>query len=226
MAIIVKIHIHAPFAALWKATQQPNMHQRWDLRFSTIDYCPRADPAQPQAFIYTTRIGFGLQITGRGETSTKQLADGRLISALRFWSDHPLSLIRSGAGYWLYTPTSDGIDFSTSYDYQTRFGLLGRLIDRLLFRPLMAWATAWSFDRLRLWLEQPIDPMFALRMWLNQRIAVLGALGLLLSCFIVVAWQVGLLLGWLLVVGMRWQRKAHSTHIPSAGHCFWSYKER
>ena len=24
--------------------------------------------------------------------------------------------------------------------------------------PLMGWATAWSFDRLRLWLEEGIDP--------------------------------------------------------------------
>src|SRR5690606_7735983 len=34
----------------------------------------------------------------------------------------------------------------------------GRLLDRLVFRPLMAWATAWSFDRLRLWIERGIDP--------------------------------------------------------------------
>ncbi|MFD3164123.1 hypothetical protein [Herpetosiphon sp. NSE202] len=226
MAIIIKTHIRGPFAALWAATQQPDMHQRWDLRFSTIEYGTRTDPAQPQAFLYTTRIGFGLQITGRGETSTKQLADGRMISALRFWSDHPLSLIRAGAGYWLYTPTSDGIDFSTSYDYQTRFGLLGWLIDRLLFRPLMAWATAWSFDRLRLWLEQQIDPALALRMWLNQGIVGLGAFGLLLSCFAWVAWQFGLVCAVLLAVGMTWRRKAHSAHIPAAKHCFWSYKER
>ncbi|WP_054533974.1 hypothetical protein [Herpetosiphon geysericola] len=226
MAIVVKTKIHASFAALWQATQQPNLHQRWDLRFSTIEYCQRADDAQPQAFLYTTHIGFGLQITGRGETSTKQLADGRMISALRFWSEHPLSLIRSGAGYWLYTPTSDGIDFSTSYDYQTRFGRLGWLIDRLLFRPLMAWATAWSFDRLRLWVEQQLDPALALRTWLKQRIAVLAILGMLFICFTLVAWQLGLVSAGLLLVGMLRYRKVRSAQIPSAQHCFWSYKER
>jgi hypothetical protein len=31
-------------------------------------------------------------------------------------------------------------------------------VDRLVFRPLMGWATAWSFDRLRLWCERGISP--------------------------------------------------------------------
>ena len=39
----------------------------------------------------------------------------------------------------------------------------GALFDRLIFRPLMGWATAWSFDRLRLWLEQDVAPEQALR---------------------------------------------------------------
>src|SRR6187401_1834980 len=34
----------------------------------------------------------------------------------------------------------------------------GRIFDAAVFRPLMGWATAWSFDRLRLWLEEGIDP--------------------------------------------------------------------
>jgi uncharacterized membrane protein YphA (DoxX/SURF4 family) len=28
----------------------------------------------------------------------------------------------------------------------------------MLFRPLIGWATAWSFDRLRLWIDRGIDP--------------------------------------------------------------------
>jgi len=50
------------------------------------------------------------------------------------------------------------VRFLTWYDYETRFGPLGRALDRCLFRPLLGWATAWSFDRLRLWIERGIPP--------------------------------------------------------------------
>ena len=60
-------------------------------------------------------------------------------------------------------PTADGIRFITGYDYSVRFGLIGKIVDRILFRPLLGWATAWSFDRLRLWLEQGLDSSASLR---------------------------------------------------------------
>jgi hypothetical protein len=44
-------------------------------------------------------------------------------------------------------PTAEGIRFLTRYDYRTRFGPFGMLFDRLIFRPLIGWATAWSFDK-------------------------------------------------------------------------------
>jgi hypothetical protein len=50
------------------------------------------------------------------------------------------------------------IRFFTWYDYETRFGAFGKLIDRCVFRPLLGWATAWSFDRLGLWIEKGITP--------------------------------------------------------------------
>lgn len=50
------------------------------------------------------------------------------------------------------------IRFFTWYDYETRFGAVGKLVDRYCFRPLLGWATAWSFDRLRLWIEKGIPP--------------------------------------------------------------------
>lgn len=96
---------------------------------------------------------------------------GEHCSALRFWSTDPRSLIRSGAGYWRYLPATDGVRFITSYDYQTRFGLPGRLVDLLLFRPLMGWATAWSFDRLRLWIERGIEPAVSLERSLVHALA-------------------------------------------------------
>ena len=164
MSIYVEIFVGAPMDALWAHTQTPALHERWDLRFSRIEYLPLTDDAAPQRFRYTTRIAFGFEITGEGETTGQRaLPDGSSTSALKFASDAPLSIIREGSGYWKYIPAPDGIRFLTWYDYRTRFGAPGALFDRLLFRPLIAWATAWSFDRLRLWLEERVDPAIAVR---------------------------------------------------------------
>ncbi|MBI4492268.1 MAG: DoxX-like family protein [Chloroflexi bacterium] len=157
--IYVETLIRASLDDLWRFTQQPELHQRWDLRFTSITYLPRADETQPQRFLYETRVGFGVRIRGEGESvGTREDVGGMRTSALKFWSDDPRSLIRVGSGYWQYVPTAEGIRFLTRYDYETRFGLPGRVFDRLVFRPLLGWATAWSFDRLRLWLEEGIDP--------------------------------------------------------------------
>ena len=150
MSIYVEILVRAPMDALWAHTQTPALHERWDLRFSRIDYLPKADDTDRQRFRYTTRIGFGVEVSGEGETvPQRSLTDDSRSSALRFGSDNCVSIIREGSGYWKYIPTQDGIRFLTWYDYRTRFGAAGALFDRLIFRPLLAWATAWSFDRLR-----------------------------------------------------------------------------
>jgi hypothetical protein len=163
--LYVELPIRTEMERLWQMTQEPALHQRWDLRFSTIRYLARPDERTPQQFLYETRIGFGLGIAGEGEsTGTRSGTTGERTSALRFWSDDAKSLIRSGAGYWKYIPISDGsIRFFTWYNYQTRFGLAGKLVDATLFRPIMGWATAWSFDRLRLWIEVGIAPEAVLR---------------------------------------------------------------
>ena len=161
--------------ALWAHTQIAALHERWDLRFSRIEYLPKSHADHAQRFRYSTRIGFGYAVSGEGETvGERALADGCRSSALRFGSREPLSIIREGCGYWKYMPTSDGIRFLTRYDYQTRFGVAGTIFDRMIFRPLIAWATAWSFDRLRLWLEQHVDPAHAMRQTLVHIIARLA----------------------------------------------------
>ena len=158
MSIYVEILIRCTLEELWEKTQGPKLHQRWDLRFSEIDYLPRND-GEAQRFTYVTRIGAGARIEGAGEsTGERDESNGQRTSALKFWSDDPKSLIAVGSGYWKYIPTSDGIRFITWYDYRTRFGALGEFTDKVLFRPLMGWATAWSFDRLRLWIEKGITP--------------------------------------------------------------------
>ncbi len=147
---------------VWRRTQDPALHERWDLRFTSIRYLPRDDPSSPQRFLYSTRIGFGVGIEGEGESvGSRDGPGGARTSALKFWSADPLSLILEGSGYWKYIPTPDGVKFLTWYDYTTRFGAVGRALD-LVFRPLIGWATAWSFDRLRLWIVRGIDPAAAL----------------------------------------------------------------
>jgi uncharacterized membrane protein YphA (DoxX/SURF4 family) len=158
MSIYVEILIRGSMDDLWGKTQEPQRHQRWDIRFSQIDYLPR-EPGEPQRFLYSTRIGAGLKIHGEGESAgERDDVSGRRTSALKFWSKDPKSLIEWGSGYWQYSPCSEGIRFITSYDYRTRFGAMGRIVDKLLFRPLIGWGTAWSFDRLRLWIEDGIPP--------------------------------------------------------------------
>jgi hypothetical protein len=159
VSLYVEARIEADLDELWARTQEPSQHQRWDLRFTEIDYLPQV-PGEPRHFRYGTRVLPFLTVAGTGiSAGEKRRADGTRTSALRFASPHPLSLLREGAGYWRYVPTPEGgIRFVTGYDYRPRWGRFGALADRALFRPLMGWATAWSFDRLRLWLERGITP--------------------------------------------------------------------
>lgn len=181
--IYVEISIRSTVDEIWRRTQSPELHEQWDLRFTTIEYLPRNSESEPQRFLYSTRVGFGLKIDGVGEsTGTRADASGSRTSALSFWSSDPKSLISKGSGYWNYVPAGISVRFLTWYDYDTRFGKAGRLIDRVIFRPLIGWATAWSFDRLRLWIERGILPETSFRM------AIIHALARLFIAFIWV-WQ-------------------------------------
>jgi hypothetical protein len=144
--------------ALWAATQEPGRHQRWDLRFGRISYDPPV-AGEPQHFTYATTLVPGVTIAGTGESlGERERPDGTRWSGLRFWSPDRRSLIEAGAGYWRYVPTDDGIRFLTRYDYRPRWGRAGAVIDHHVVRPVFGWATAWSFDRLRLWLEEGTPP--------------------------------------------------------------------
>ncbi|MEU6063661.1 MULTISPECIES: hypothetical protein [Streptomyces] len=167
-ALYIEARIRADLEELWVRTQDPARHQRWDLRFTEIDHLPRAED-EPQRFRYATRLLPFLTVSGTGVSAgEKERPDGTRTSALRFTSPHPLSLIAEGSGYWRYVPDADGVRFLTGYDYRPRWGAFGALADRVLLRPLMGWATAWSFDRLRLWLERGITPERALLNWLAE----------------------------------------------------------
>lgn len=159
--LYIETRIRADLDAVWAASQDPARHERWDARFSEIHYLP-AVPGMPQRFRYATRVLPGLVIGGEGVfAGERRRPDGIRTSALRFASGHPLTLIRHGAGWWRYVPTPSGVRFLTGYDYTPGWGPLGPFAD-LVFRPLFGWLTAWSFDRLRLWLERGITPRRAL----------------------------------------------------------------
>ncbi|MCF6526578.1 hypothetical protein, partial [Streptomyces sp. JJ36] len=195
--IYVERRIRAGMELLWERTQDPVRHQRWDLRFTEIVALEGAEgaekPGRPEApeapgrpdgpgvsggegrpvrFRYATRVVPGLVIAGTGVSAgERRRPDGTRTSALRFRSPHPLSLLAEGSGYWRYVPAGepeDGIRFLTGYDYRPRWGRPGRVADRWVFRPLMGWATAWSFDRLRLWCERGVRPERALRQALGE----------------------------------------------------------
>lgn len=170
--------VHSDLDTLWDVAIEPEQHARWDLRFSSITLLDEPGKNSASRFRYATRIGFGLEISGWGESAGERA--GRS-SGLRFGSDHPLSLISSGSGGWIWRQEGDYVRFWTVFDYKVRWGKLGQMLD-LIFRPLMAWGTQWSFDRLRLWIEKGQDPKVSFAKWSLQqgvRLALVLFIGLL-----------------------------------------------
>lgn len=167
-SIYVESLIRADLDAVWATTQDPVEHVRWDVRFTQINPVLAADDG-PTQFVYTRAIPFHV-VRGVG-VSLGDVArpDGSRTSALRFATADRLSPIRSGRGYWRYIPAPDGVRFITGYDYQPGWGPLDVIV-----RPLLGWATAWSFDRLRIWLEGGPEPerwplLAALKFWRVDR---------------------------------------------------------
>ncbi|MGN4446177.1 DoxX-like family protein [Bacillus cereus group sp. MYBK79-1] len=161
--IYVSAEMNTTMERLWKYTQEPDIHTEWDARFTEISYVEKKE-GEPQKFLYKTKIGFGLEIAGEGESIGEiRKETGERISSLKFWTDNKLSLIQIGRGYWKYTPCEEHIHFETQYDYDTRFGRIGNVIDFYIFRPLLGWATAWSFDALKLWIEKGLHPKLLIR---------------------------------------------------------------
>jgi hypothetical protein len=160
-------------------------------------------------FRYSVRVLPGLVVGGEGvNAGERHRADGTRTSVLRFASAERLSLIRSGHGYWRYVPTPSGIRFLTGYEYVPGWGRLGLLAD-VGFRPLMGWATAWSFDRLRLWLEYGITPRRALLHAIGEVVARLAAA----AASVVVAGRAAIVIGLLLAL------IPPSARTPAARRC-------
>jgi hypothetical protein len=190
VGIYVETEVRADLDELWRRTQDPASHRRWDLRFTEIDSLPCPDGA-PARFRFATRVLPGLVVTGTGVSAGEsERPDGTRTSALRFACGHPLSPLAEGGGYWRYVPDGDAVRFLTGYDYRPRWGRPGALLDRFVLRPLTGWATAWSFDRLRLWVERGISPERALLNWIAEMLV--RAVLIAVSCVVLLAGPGGL----------------------------------
>ncbi|RKE21404.1 hypothetical protein BX266_4790 [Streptomyces sp. TLI_171] len=197
--IYVELRIRTDLDRLWELTQRPWLHQRWDARFSRIEYADAA--AEPVRFRYRLGLRRGPALTGVGVTTAqRERADGSRVSALRFASDSGWSPLQEGAGYWRYL-TADGgsgVTFVTGYDYRSWRWPGGAWCDRWVVRPLVGWLTAWSFDRLRLWAERGVTPERALGHGLAEVAARIGVAALVGPA--VGAGAVGLLTGFAVLV--------------------------
>ncbi|MFD8597731.1 hypothetical protein ACFV1L_22275 [Kitasatospora sp. NPDC059646] len=194
--IYVELSMRTDRDTLWELTQQPRHHQRWDARFSRIDYLHPPEPQPPGEVRCGAPVRFryllGPALAGTGATTAERWrADGQRVSALRFVADSRWSPLQEGSGYWRYLPGTgpDGVPtvtFVTGYDYRSWPWRGGAQLDRWLVRPFVGWLTAWSFDRLRLWAERGVSPERALWHGLGE-IAARAAVAALAACGAVAA---------------------------------------
>ena len=147
-----------PSIALWTATQQPEHHQRWDVRFGRITYLDHVD-GEAQQFTYATTVAPGVTIAGTGEVTRGPITSGRnpMVGA-QVLGRRPPFHHQVGRRLLAIHPDRRRCPVPHPIRLPTAVGPVRRRIDKAMFRPLFGWATAWSFDRLRLWLEDDIPP--------------------------------------------------------------------
>ena len=156
-ALYVEILIEASLETVWELTQEPASHVRWDARFTSILPMRSRDDGAEE-FRYELALGIHT-IRGTGVSlGSSEGRGGERTSALAFDTTDPLSPLGAGRGYWRYIPTPEGVRFLTGYDYAPGWGAIGRVLDPLITRRFVWWLTARSFDRLRLWAEDGIQP--------------------------------------------------------------------
>jgi hypothetical protein len=146
--IHVSIVLAAPRCAVWAVTQDHVRHPTWDHRFSKITML--ADQIGTGTCMrYEKRLAPGMTIRGWGRY---KLHRPERQSTFAFGSRDRRSLIVEGVGLWLYRDVvvrgELRTEFRTSYTYRVRWGLVGRLFDRVVFRPLFQRETERSFARL------------------------------------------------------------------------------
>lgn len=144
--IHVSVRIPTSVERLWTITQDHHIHPRWDHRFDAIIMLAGAEGIRTGTRMLYEKNVLGMTIRGVGRY---KLHRPLCQSTFEFGSDDPRSVIRTGVGLWRYRALAGGlVEFSTSYTYEVRWGLFGRLFDRLVFRPLFQRETERSFARL------------------------------------------------------------------------------
>jgi hypothetical protein len=142
--IHVSVRIPTTVRALWDVTQDHRIHPDWDHRFDGIIMLADRIETGTRMLYEKTLLGVTIQGWGRYKLHLPMKQ-----STFEFGSDDPRSLIRRGVGLWRYRALSGGlVEFTTSYTYEARWGVFGRLFDRLVFRPLFQRETERSFRRL------------------------------------------------------------------------------
>jgi hypothetical protein len=146
--IVVEALIPAPVEVVWERTQEPLQHVSWDIRFTHISYRDEVDARGFRVLDYRTDVAFGIVVKGIGRYLHSTPLEH---SSFEFDSDDWKSIISNGRGVWIYESRPEGTYFKTVYDYDRRYGILGRALDGLLFRRLLQLSTEWGFETLRLW---------------------------------------------------------------------------
>ncbi|MDB4944437.1 MAG: hypothetical protein JWP97_3971 [Labilithrix sp.] len=159
--IHVSVCVPATRTRLWEITQDHHIHPQWDHRFDHIEML--GERIETGTTMRYTKAVLGVTISGWGRY---KLHKPLVQSTFAFGSDDRRSLIREGVGLWRYRDVAPGVvELATSYTYAVRWGLFGRIFDRLVFRPLFQLETERSFRRLA-------------REWFGvAKPAVLGAVG-------------------------------------------------
>ncbi|MEO7731976.1 MAG: SRPBCC family protein, partial [Kofleriaceae bacterium] len=140
----VAIRLRAPLAEIWRITQDHRLHPAWDHRFTEITMLS-APIMTGTCMRYDKRIA-GMVVRGFGRYKLHRPMQQ---STFEFWSDDRRSPIRRGVGLWRYITAADGsVEFRTSYTYDVRWGLAGRVLDRVILRRWFQRETERSFARL------------------------------------------------------------------------------
>jgi uncharacterized protein YndB with AHSA1/START domain len=146
--IVVEVLVPAPVDEVWRRTQDPAEHVRWDIRFTDIRYLEEHDARGFRKLRYRTRIALGVEVEGVGAYLHSEPPHH---STFEFDSDDWKSLIQKGRGIWMYEARPEGTFFKTVYDYEIRHGLVGHVLDALFFRRMLQLATEYGFETLRRW---------------------------------------------------------------------------
>ncbi|WP_394830654.1 SRPBCC family protein [Pendulispora rubella] len=142
--IHVSVKLRASAQTVWDITQDHVEHPNWDHRFSRIIML--SDTIRTGTDMIYEKTICGITIRGWGRYKLHRPVKQ---STFEFGSNDVRSLIRHGVGLWLYRPRPGGLlEFSTAYTYDVRWGLFGRLVDRLVVRPFFQRETERSFQRL------------------------------------------------------------------------------